>query len=201
MISAMTSKSRTTRMTATTTKVVSKVLCAVFLAVLMSGCSDPEGVFAPGSAAVRAFRARLDSQPSATAALQARCPTPIRVIRLSVDRPVTDDILTLLQVHETHQVMTRHVRLLCGETVLSDAWNWYVPERLSPAMNTLLEQTDTPFGRVVQQTAFRRQRLETRFPGSASGIVLENRALLRRGIDDAPISLVVEDYLPAAIRP
>ncbi len=197
MISAMTSKSPTTRMTATTTKVV----CAVFLAALMSGCSDPEGIFAPDSAAVRAFRARLDSQPSATAALQARCSTPIRVIRLSVDRPVTEDILTLLQVRETHQVMTRHVRLLCGETVLSDAWNWYVPERLSPAMNTLLEQTDTPFGRVVRQTAFRRQRLETRFPGKASGIVLENRALLLRGADNAPISLVVEDYLPAAIRP
>ncbi|MBF0858968.1 hypothetical protein HKD24_07025 [Gluconobacter sp. LMG 31484] len=167
----------------------------------MSGCSDPEGVFTPDGAAVRAFRARLDGQPSATAVLQARCPSPIRVLRLSVDRPVTEEILTLLQVTETHQVMTRHVRLLCGETVLSDAWNWYVPERLSPAMNTLLEQTDTPFGRVVQQTAFRRQRLETRFPGAVSGIVLENRALLLRGADGAPISLVVEDYLPAAVRP
>ncbi|WP_249199486.1 hypothetical protein [Gluconobacter sp. Dm-62] len=186
-----------TRTIATTTK----VFCAVLLAALMSGCSDPEGVFAPDSAAVRAFRARLDSQPSATAVLQARCPSPIRVLRLSVDRPVTEDILTLLQVTETHQVTTRHVRLLCGETVLSDAWNWYVPERLSPAMNTLLEQTDTPFGRAVQQTDFRRQKLETRFPGAASGIVLENRALLRRGSDNAPISLVVEDYLPAAIRP
>lgn len=167
----------------------------------MGGCTDPEGVFAPDSAAVRAFRARLDSQPSATAVLQAACALPIRVQHLSVDRPVTEDILTLLRVTETHQVMTRHVRLLCGDTALSDAWNWYVPERLSPAMNTLLEQTDTPFGRVVQQTAFRRQRLETLFPGRHSGIVLQNRALLLRGADDAPISLVVEDYLPAALRP
>ncbi|WP_241009575.1 chorismate--pyruvate lyase family protein [Gluconobacter kondonii] len=190
-----------TRTTATTTKVVAKLLFAVLLAALMNGCSDPEGIFAPDSAAVRAFRARLDSHPSATAVLQSRCPSPIRVLRLSVDRPVTEDILSLLQVTETHQVNTRRVRLLCGETVLSDAWNWYVPERLSPAMNTLLEQTDTPFGRVVQQTAFRRERLETRFPGKDSGIVLENRALLRRGADDAPISLVVEDYLPAALRP
>ena len=187
--------------TATTTKVVEKLLCAALLAALMNGCSDPEGIFAPDSAAVRAFRARLDSHPSATAVLQSRCPSPIRVLRLSVDRPVTEDILSLLQVTETHQVNTRRVRLLCGETVLSDAWNWYVPERLSPAMNTLLEQTDTPFGRVVQQTAFRRERLETRFPGKDSGIVLENRALLRRGADNAPISLVVEDYLPAALRP
>ena len=190
-----------TRTTATTTKVVAKLLFAVLLAALMNGCSDPEGIFVPDSAAVRAFRARLDSHPSATAVLQSRCPSPIRVLRLSVDRPVTEDILSLLQVTETHQVNTRRVRLLCGETVLSDAWNWYVPERLSPAMNTLLEQTDTPFGRVVQQTAFRRERLETRFPGKDSGIVLENRALLRRGADDAPISLVVEDYLPAALRP
>lgn len=190
-----------TRTTATTTKVVTKVLSVVILTALMSGCSDPGGVFAPNSAAVRAFKARLDSQPSATAALQARCPLPIRVLHLSMDRPMTEDILALLQVSETHQVTTRHVQLLCGKTVLSDAWNWYVPERLSPAMNTLLEQTDTPFGRAVQQTDFRRQKLETRFPGATSGIVLENRALLRRGSDDAPISLVVEDYLPAAIRP
>ena len=39
---------------------------------------------------------------------------------------------------------------MCGEHVLSEADNWYVPARLTPEMNRLLETTDTPFGRAVQ---------------------------------------------------
>jgi hypothetical protein len=34
--------------------------------------------------------------------------------------------------------------------VLSEADNWYVPSRLTPEMNRMLETTDTPFGRVVE---------------------------------------------------
>ena len=44
---------------------------------------------------------------------------------------------------------TRNVRLACGGHVLSEADNWYVPSRLTPAMNQQLETTDTPFGKVV----------------------------------------------------
>lgn len=168
---------------------------------LTNGCSVPAGDFAPDSAAVRALRTRLSSRPSATAVLQERCSKPIRVLRLAVDRPVSEETLAHLAVESADQVLTRHVRLLCGDIPLSDAWNWYVPERLSAEMNTLLERTDIPFGRVVRRTAFRREVLEARFPTETSGIVLQNRALLRRGNDDAPIALVVENYLPAALAP
>jgi hypothetical protein len=46
-------------------------------------------------------------------------------------------------------VRYRRVRLRCGEHVLSEAENWYLPGRLTPEMNRALETTQTPFGRVV----------------------------------------------------
>jgi hypothetical protein len=47
-------------------------------------------------------------------------------------------------------VKYRRVRLRCGQRVLSEADNWYVPGRLTEAMNQVLDTTDSPFGRVVQ---------------------------------------------------
>jgi hypothetical protein len=55
-----------------------------------------------------------------------------------------------LQVGAGEDVKYRRVRLRCGERVLSEADNWYVPGRLTAEMNRLLETTDTPFGRAVQ---------------------------------------------------
>lgn len=46
-------------------------------------------------------------------------------------------------------VRYRRVRLRCGDHVLSEAENWYLPRRLTPEMNRALETSDTPFGRVV----------------------------------------------------
>jgi len=50
----------------------------------------------------------------------------------------------------------RRVRLRCGEHILSEADNWYVPSRLTPDMNRTLETSDTAFGRVVQPLRFQR---------------------------------------------
>ena len=55
-----------------------------------------------------------------------------------------------LQVAATDEVKYRKVRLRCGDRVLSEADNWYVPSRLTAEMNRLLETTDAPFGKVVQ---------------------------------------------------
>ncbi|HEY0024333.1 MAG TPA: hypothetical protein VGB24_15560 [Longimicrobium sp.] len=54
-----------------------------------------------------------------------------------------------LQVDSGEVVRYRRVRLRCGEHVLSQAENWYVPGRLTPEMNRALEGSDAPFGRVV----------------------------------------------------
>jgi len=55
-----------------------------------------------------------------------------------------------LEVTEQEEVKYRRVELRCGAQVLSEADNWYVPSRLTPEMNRLLETTDTPFGRAVE---------------------------------------------------
>ena len=90
----------------------------------------------------------------------------------------------------------RHVQLLCGTAVLSDAKNWYVPARLTSAMNAALLTTDTPFGTIVRPLGFRRERLESRRGRAAecpAGTVLSHKAVLRLA-DGRGISLVAECY-------
>ncbi len=65
------------------------------------------------------------------------------------DKPATAEQRQRLEVGPEEPVKYRRVQLVCGERVLSEADNWYVPGRLTPEMNRLLETTDTPFGRAV----------------------------------------------------
>ena len=55
-----------------------------------------------------------------------------------------------LEVGPGDAIKIRHVQLLCGDRVFSEADNWYVPTRLTAEMNRLLEATSTPFGKAVQ---------------------------------------------------
>jgi hypothetical protein len=108
----------------------------------------------------------------------------------------------------------RHVRLFCGEKLLSEADNWYVENRLSQDMNRLLDETDTPFGRAVSGLNFRREtisaellwrplpehwELSPAIPPSlgarfeAPSRILEHRAILRTDLN-VPFSYVVETY-------
>ena len=57
--------------------------------------------------------------------------------------------LQRLEVASAAEIKYRHVRLRCGTHVLSEADNWYVPARLTPDMNRVLDTSDAPFGRVV----------------------------------------------------
>jgi hypothetical protein len=108
----------------------------------------------------------------------------------------------------------RHVLLFCGDKLLSEADNWYVPTRLTPEMNRLLDETETPFGKVVRDLDFRRETLSAKLlwsplperwdmspaPPPSSGArleapdhILEHRAILRAN-GGAPFSFVVETY-------
>lgn len=79
-----------------------------------------------------------------------------RLVR-GIDKPVTEEQRQRLQIDGNEPVKFRHVELACGDRILSVADNWYVPARLTPEMNRLLETTDTPFGRAVAAlTPFRR---------------------------------------------
>jgi chorismate-pyruvate lyase len=78
-----------------------------------------------------------------------------------VYRPASPEQRKELQVSPTEPVRYRRVQLKCGSTVLSEADNWYVPSRLTPEMNKLLDTTDTPFGRAVQALHFQRRTLSS----------------------------------------
>jgi chorismate-pyruvate lyase len=121
-----------------------------------------------------------------------------------------------LQVDDSTEVRYRRVRLRCGDQLLSEAENWYVPGRLTPAMNRLLETTDISFGRVVQPLAPYRRTFAAALlwrplpegweadphrvsPCAASGALtipeslFEHRAVLYGG-DQRPFSEVHEVY-------
>lgn len=131
-----------------------------------------------------------------------------------VAKPATADIRTALKVGEADKVGYRRVRLMCGERVLSEADNWYVPSRLTDDMNKQLETTDAAFGRVVKTLNFQRHTISAELLwqplpkgwemgatlASSSGKpldvpehVIEHKALLSVP-DGTPISMVVESY-------
>ncbi len=71
-----------------------------------------------------------------------------RLVR-GADKPITAEQRQRLQIDQREPVKFRHVELACGDRILSEADNWYVPSRLTAEMNRSLETTDTPFGRAI----------------------------------------------------
>src|SRR5262249_14208427 len=87
---------------------------------------------------------------------------PARIIADRVqgaDAPPSAEQRQLLRVAPDENVRFRRVRLKCGDYVLSEAQNWYVPSRLTPDMNRTLDTTDTAFGRVLKPFASHRRTL------------------------------------------
>ncbi|CAH0496129.1 hypothetical protein NVSP9465_01159 [Novosphingobium sp. CECT 9465] len=173
------------------------LVCAVSLA----GCT---------SAAMPRFERVLAANDSATVALGQWCaaqgiaqPPTIRALADRMAQGLaTPEVRRDLGVSSDAQVVYRNVRLVCGDTVLSVAHNWYVPARLTADMNRTLETTDIPFGKVVAPLGFRRERLAAvrgRMAECPQGTVLSHRAVLRVA-DGSAISLVVECYTAANIK-
>lgn len=171
---------------------------------------------------LQTLNADLLSHDSATLTLERWCadhrlaPVP-RIVAERIhgaDKPPTEEQRRELGVSPTEAVRYRRVRLLCGDVVLSEADNWYVPARLTADMNKQLETTDIPFGRVVQALHFQRHTLSAKmlWPILPEGWemhpltgresigeltipsqVLEHRAVLNLP-DGTPFSEVVETY-------
>ena len=80
----------------------------------------------------------------------AREPKILARMVTGVNKIPTAEQRQRLEVTGQDEVKYRRVQLRCGDQVLSEADNWYVPARLTPEMNRLLETTDTPFGKVVE---------------------------------------------------
>lgn len=168
------------------------------------------------------LNAELLSHASATSTLEGWCATyslaeapKILAERvLNADKGPTGEQRRELRVTLSDTVRYRRVKLVCGTRVLSEADNWYVPSRLTPEMNKLLDSTATPFGTVVKRLDFQRHTIsakilspflpqgwETMSPSRIDDMgepclpdrLLEHRALLTLP-DGTPFSEVVETY-------
>jgi chorismate-pyruvate lyase len=165
------------------------------------------------AARIAQLQQQLASEPSATLVLTRWCatyhlaPEP-RIIARRVHgsaKPLPDRVRVNLALKPGEAVGYRRVQLLCGDRILSDADNWYLPDRLTPAMNHLLEHTDTPFGVAVRSLHFKRRTLSsdilwvptaTAGPGGMMTIpdhLLRNEGLLTIA-GGLPIAQVIENY-------
>ena len=211
------------------------LLCLAILptwsvAQLPSGSDSPESAFVSRLKAallIETLNATLLSHASATSTLEEWCanyglaklPRVVAEREHDVEKKPTEQQRRELRVTPSETVRYRRVRLRCGELVLSEADNWYVPGRLTPEMNKLLDTTDIPFGRVVQSLDFQRHTISARVlsPVLPEGWetmpsaqiedmgepclpdrLLEHRALLTLP-DGTPFSEVVETYTKSVL--
>jgi chorismate-pyruvate lyase len=109
-------------------------------------------------ALIQTLNAEILANRSATVSLENWCrdhelaaePKIVARVVKGADKPPTNEQRQRLEVSGENEVKYRRVELRCGARVLSEADNWYVPGRLTPEMNRLLDTTDAPFGRVVE---------------------------------------------------
>ena len=174
-------------------------------------------------ALLQSLNADLLSHDSATLTLDRWCDahhlaTPAKVVAerdRDAHKPATAEQRQLLHVSDSEPIGYRHVRLMCGSHVLSEADNWYVPSRLTADMNHQLDTSDVAFGRAVQALHFHRQTLAAKLlwsplpdgwevaptpapdaagqPLAVPHDVLQHQAVLSLP-DGTPISEVVETY-------
>jgi hypothetical protein len=149
--------------------------------------------------AVRRLEADLTASPSATQFLTDRCaalklasPPVIKAERAHETRAAGAEVRKWLNVGTDTVLGYRRVKLACGAHVLSEADNWYVPGRLTPEMNHVLDTSDTPFGAVVRPLNFHRNTLKMEALDEPAH-ALRVTAVLIAG-DGKPFSLVVENY-------
>jgi len=108
-------------------------------------------------ALIQTLNADILASRSATRSLEDWCrdhrlADPPQILAYAIageNKPPTEAQRRRLGVDAQEPVKYRRVQLRCGEHVLSEAENWYVPGRLSPETNRLLETTTTPFGKAV----------------------------------------------------
>jgi hypothetical protein len=173
-------------------------------------------------ALIESLNADLLAHDSATLTIERWCADhrladPARIVAERVsgaDKPASAEVREALDVRPDEPLFYRRVRLKCGDHVLSEADNWYVPARLTPEMNHLLETTDTPFGKAVAALHFRRHTFSADLlwwpvpkgwdmdappaPREAGALTIPNHVLEHRAVlstpDGEPFSEVVETY-------
>ena len=174
-------------------------------------------------ALIETLNSELLSHDSATLTLDRWCEdhhlaSPARIVAErvhGVDKIPTAQQRENLGVTAAEPIRYRRVRLSCGGHVLSEADNWYVPSRLTPEMNNVLDTSDTAFGRAVHALNFHRRTISAkllwsplpqnwemhtgpRATSNATVLVIPHQVLQHTAVlslpDGKPISEVVETY-------
>jgi len=164
------------------------------------------------AALIERIDADLLASTSATLTLESWCAAhemakPARIVverDMGADKTATAEQRTRLAVAADTALRYRKVRLKCGDHILSEAENWYVPGRLTPAMNAALDGSDEPFGKVIRPLMPRRQTLglirhwspldpERRASAPCDSQVFSHDAMVIGG-DGQPLALVSEHY-------
>jgi hypothetical protein len=109
-------------------------------------------------ALIQTLNADILGSRSATSSLETWCrdhrlaadPTIVARAVTGVGRAASGETRQRLEVGPADEIKYRRVELRCGGRLLSEADNWYVPGRLTPGMNHMLETSQTPFGKVVE---------------------------------------------------
>jgi len=144
---------------------------------------------------VHSFRAEILATLSATVVLQRHCTVPGAKIEAEQvkrkPKPIPHAIRAALKLRPGETTRYRRVKLKCAGMLFSEADNWYVPQRLTPAMNEALETSTTPYGRVIAPLEPKRQTLSIRDRHGRK--ILTVSALMMAG-DGRPLAGVVETY-------
>jgi chorismate-pyruvate lyase len=178
-------------------------------------------------ALIETLNATLLASNSATKTLEAWCGAHHMAteavlharLRRDIQKPITPEQRGRLNIGPNEPVVYRRVDLVCGDHVLSQADNWYVPRRLQPAIEKALETSDIPFGRAIQTLHPRRQTIgvdllwrplpygwemvpaPTDRPGvdlSVPPVLFEHHAIVYAA-DGQPLSEVDEHYTSAIL--
>lgn len=169
-------------------------------------------------ALLQSLNADLLSHDSATATLTRWCgdhhlAANPRIIALQEpgDAPPDAAVLQTLKAGPGTPVRHRRVKLACGDRVLSEADNWYLPGRLTADMNHALDTSTTPFGLAVKALNFQRRTLSASLlfdplpsgwdlsppPAGAGPMTVPRQLIQHRAVLTAagePFSYVIETY-------
>jgi len=184
------------------------IVLALVVALVAPG-AQPSRVDTLGQ--LQALNLRLLASRSATLTLEDWCrdhhladdPRIVADRIAGAPKAATAEQRKRLEAGDREEIRFRHVRLRCGTRVLSEADNWYLPGRLTPDMNRLLDATDTPFGKAVAALQPTRETFGVRWlwadtAAAVPAAVFEHRAVLYTA-DHRPFSEVDEVYQRALI--
>ena len=159
----------------------------------MTGASDT-------AALVWALNTRLIAGATATATLLAWCdehglssgPITVEIEQHFAPAVVPDAVLPALELDPGEAIHYRQVRLMRGSLPLAAAENWFVPQRLTAAMNEALIRTNVPFGRVIAPLQPARRLLAVHPQPHAEIILVQSAVILSKA--GTALAFVKESY-------